>query len=143
MAGAYLAKCLRAIDAHDYRGARLDLVEAAHRLPELAAALGAIDAAERGARTSPARAAASRSNGAKGGRPRSDLSIAVDDAIAYLDRAWPDRSAWPARFRALTARGLDLGERAGRVADAIAEIDAWDTDAGRALGDALARSPED
>lgn len=143
MAGAYIAKCLRAVDAHDYRGARLDLVEAAHRLPELAAALGAIDAAERGATTSPAKRAASRANGAKGGRPRSDLSLAVDDAITYLDRAWPDRAAWPARLRALTARGISLGERAARVADAIAELDAWGTDAGRALGDALAREPED
>ena len=104
-----------------------------------AAALGRMG----GASTSPAKRAAARANGALGGRPRSDLARAVDDAIAYLDRAWPDRAAWPARFRALTARGVGLADRAARVADAIAEIDAWSTDAGRALADALGRVPED
>lgn len=69
MAGAYLAKSLRAIDRHDYVGARADLVEAAHRMPALAQALPAIDAAERGSIRSPARAAASRRNGQLGGRP--------------------------------------------------------------------------
>lgn len=70
MAGAYIAKALRAMRAHDWSGARLDIIEAAHRRPELADALRVVDAAERGASSSYAKAAAARANGAKGGRPR-------------------------------------------------------------------------
>ena len=70
MAGAYVAKALRAMRRHDWSGARMDLIEAAHRRPELADALRIVDAAERGAATSEAKRAASRANGAKGGRPR-------------------------------------------------------------------------
>ena len=75
MAGAYLAKSIRAIDRHDYAGARADLVEAAHRMPALAQALPAIDAAERGSIRSPARAAASRRNGQLGGRPSRSAAL--------------------------------------------------------------------
>lgn len=70
MAGAYVAKALRAMRAKNWSAARLDLIEAAHRRPELAEALRIVDAAERGAATSEAKAAAARANGAKGGRPR-------------------------------------------------------------------------
>jgi len=72
MAGAYAAKALRALRAHDYAGARHYLIEAAHRRPEIAEALRIVDAAERGAAKSAAKAAAARANGAKGGRPRKE-----------------------------------------------------------------------
>ena len=70
MAGAYAAKALRALRDHDYAGARRYLIEAAHRRPEIAAALSVVDAAERGAKKSERKTAAVRANGHKGGRPR-------------------------------------------------------------------------
>lgn len=70
MAGAFVAKALRALREHDYAGARRYLIEAAHRRPEIAGALRLVDAAERGAAKSPAKSAAARANGRRGGRPR-------------------------------------------------------------------------
>lgn len=70
MAGAYAAKALQALRDHDYVGARRYLIEAAHRRPEIAAALSIVDAAERGAKKSDRKAAAVRANGRLGGRPR-------------------------------------------------------------------------
>lgn len=70
MAGAYAAKALRALRDRDYAGARHYLIEAAHRRPEVAAALRIVDMAERGAIKSDAKSASSRANGRLGGRPR-------------------------------------------------------------------------
>lgn len=70
MAGKYAQLCLRSIGAHDWTGARGYLLEAVKREPELLLAAALIDAAENGSKTSEARAAASRSNGRLGGRPR-------------------------------------------------------------------------
>lgn len=142
MAGAYATKALRAIAAKDWDGATQDAIRACERSTNYAPLLTLIDAARRGSITSKARAAASRANGAKGGRPRSELAVVVDAAITYLDHAWPDRAEWPTRFRALTARRLTTEARAELVADAFAEINAWDTDAGRALADVLRRTPD-
>ena len=92
---------------------------------------------------SPAKVAAVRANGAKGGRPQTDLSRAVDEAVAILDRVHPDRAAWPAQFRAVTRRGLSVADRAARIADILAGL-GWESDARfAALYDALGRVPED
>lgn len=69
MAGAYAAKALRAIAAKDWDGATQDAIRACERSTNYAPLLTLIDAARRGSITSKARAAASRANGAKGGRP--------------------------------------------------------------------------
>lgn len=70
MAGEYARLCIRAIGAHDWNGARGYLLEAVKREPGLLRAASLIDSAQNGARTSEARAAASRANGRLGGRPR-------------------------------------------------------------------------
>ena len=70
MAGAYGQKALRALRSHDWAGATDALIRAATRRAEYAAALSLVEAARRGAATSAAKAAASRTNGKKGGRPK-------------------------------------------------------------------------
>jgi len=102
------------------------------------------EACARGGRsTSERKAAAVRANGAKGGRPQSDLSRAVDEAINILCREHPDRAEWPNLFRALTRRGLSLAGRAARIADILASL-GWESDPRfGALFDALNRKPDE
>jgi hypothetical protein len=104
-----------------------------------AAALGRIG----GASTSPAKRAASRSNGAKGGRPCTDLSRAVDETISILDKVYPDRVAWPGLFRDVTRRGLTVADRAARLADILASLGWQDNPDFGAFYDALNREPEE
>lgn len=69
MAGKYAQKALRAISLRDWPGATQYAIYACSRSTNYAPLLTLIDAAKRGAATSEAKAAASRANGAKGGRP--------------------------------------------------------------------------
>lgn len=127
----------RRLDAAIETAAR-EIVDALER-HAAAAALGRMG----GASTSPAKQAASRVNGAKGGRPQTDLSRAVDETISILDKVYPDRVAWPGLFRDVTRRGLTVADRAARLADILASL-GWQDDPGfGALYDALGRVPED
>ena len=69
MAGSYARLAVRAIGNRDYAGAQGYIILAAARIPEYASALRIIDAARAGAAKSRAKAAASRLNGKRGGRP--------------------------------------------------------------------------
>lgn len=143
MAGKYAQKALRAIAAHDWPGATDYAIKACARSTNYAPLLTLIDAAKRGAATSEAKAEASRANGAKGGRPQTDLSRAVDETIAILDKAHPDRAAWPGQFRAVTRRGLTVADRAARLADILAGLGWQDDPRFGAFYDALNREPEE
>lgn len=70
MAGKYGLKAVRYIGDRDWAGATDALIKAASRRPEYAQALMLVEAARGGSTTTVAKAAASRANGAKGGRPR-------------------------------------------------------------------------
>ena len=91
----------------------------------------------------PKKAAAVRRNGRKGGRPQTDLSRAVDETIAILDKAHPDRAAWHGQFRAVTRRGITVADRAARLADVLASLGWQDDPRFGALYDALNREPEE
>lgn len=143
MAGKYAQKAVRAISAHDWPGATDYAIKACSRSTNYAPLLTLIDAAKRGATTSPARAAASRANGAKGGRPQTDLSRAVDETISILDKVYPDRAAWMGQFRAVTRHGLTVADRAARLADILASLGWQDDPRFGALYDAINREPEE
>ena len=70
MAGKYAQKSVRALESRDWQGAVEFLIKAASRRPEYAAAIALVEACRNGSKTNPARAAASRENGKRGGRPR-------------------------------------------------------------------------
>jgi len=71
MAGGYARHAVEALRHRDWRSANDYLMRAIERLPEAyAPALALVERCRAGATTSAARAAASRANGARGGRPR-------------------------------------------------------------------------